>query len=185
MPHALPRTLSILVAALTCLALTVACGDDDDNGGASLESYFSDLETIFTDFEQASGEVEGDHPGAFEDREDTQSYYSDLLAEMQPAFADIAALEPPTGLAPEHQALVEATQDFFDELTRVSDEIAAITDDAEFAEYVDDLNTDPGLTRARTAVGDTCNALQHLRGGRRGYRGGTADARRRSPGCHV
>ncbi|HUF52683.1 MAG TPA: hypothetical protein VMR52_02765 [Dehalococcoidia bacterium] len=154
--------LLVLPALAACLLLVTACGGDDDGDEPTLRSYFTELEGVFDAFSESSGEVEDRYPEVFEDLDNTQAYYPDLLGEMQTAFAEIAALEPPPEIAPEHQALVAATQDFYDEVGRINSEVQALETDAELAEYVADLNTDPGVTRTRTAVADTCNALQDI-----------------------
>lgn len=159
-----PPRLILILAAVSCLLLAAsACGDDDDPGATStptLEGYFSSLETIFIDFSAKSASIRADHHDAFDKLDDTEAYYQDLLAEMQQAYADIAALSAPQEIATLHQALVEATQDFYTEVLRVNDEVTALDDDAALAKYTDDLQTDPALTLTATAVTDACHALQ-------------------------
>ncbi len=160
------RTIGFLALAST-LAAAAACGGGGGDG-LSLEEYFTRMEAISQDADQASSDLEaqfGDEISAAETEEEqlkiAAGYFEDSADQTRAAFDKVKALKPPKDVKKEHAEFVAAA----DELVKLFDEVVQRARDAETAADFEDLTADldnPPYTDANDRADAACFALQDI-----------------------
>jgi len=129
----LPRLILPLAA---CAALIAGgCGSSDDDGGGggggggsqlSKAEYTKQAEKICTDSEKATDAL--DEPTK---AEEVKPFLEKGIDITQKAVDDFKALKPPSDLADEHKAVVEAEQGALDKLSSITSSLKGDASDAE------------------------------------------------------
>ncbi len=106
----LAPALSLLAALVLALSFALACGDDD---GDTYSGYFTELQRIFADAENATNEVEGplNETSADAPLEVQLSALDTYLGEIDTIFGNVVGqlegLNVPTAAADDHQEFID------------------------------------------------------------------------------
>jgi len=166
-------TLSLLAALLFALSLAVACGDDDGGGEptgssdpAALSEYFTDLQRIFEDADEATAEAEATLNETSADATlDVQisaraTYLAEIDAIFNEAIRQLDDLDVPPAAEEHHQdfidgvsASVAAGEDLRNDLTDITTDEEL---DAHLSEY------DSAIDAAVDKTAAACRGLQEV-----------------------
>jgi plastocyanin len=145
----------LLLMAAALFSVVAACGDDDDDGGGdelTEEEYFTRMDAIDKEldplFNSEAGETAGDVLDSFQSAVDT----------AQERYGDVS---PPADLEDEHNALVDAVDQFDEALGNASEDVDREAEpDAFFVVFEDpDLGEADGeITTAYCAIQDAADA---------------------------
>lgn len=168
----LAPTLPLLAVLL--LVLSFACGDDDggDNpagsstDGATLSAYFTNLQRIFEDAENATNEVEQPlNETSPDDPLDVQlSALDTYLGEVDAIFSDIVSrlegLSVPAAAADDHQDFIDGVTVSVSTGNALRNDLTGITTEEQFDDRMNKFVGDVDASVNKTAA--ACLALQEI-----------------------
>ncbi len=170
----LAPTLSLLAALVLALSFALACGDDDggDNAagangdGDTLSGYFTDLQRIFEDAEDATNEAEGPLNETSPDAPlDVQlSVLDTYLGEIDAIFSEtvgrLEGLSVPATAADDHQDFIDGVSVSVTAGNALRNDLTDITTEEQFEDRMDRFVGDVDASVNKTAA--ACLALQEI-----------------------
>ena len=169
-------TLSLLAALLLALSLGLACGDDDGGSttgttgttgdGDTLSGYFTDLQRIFEDAEDATNEAEGPlnetSSGAPLDvrLSALDTYLAEIDAIFNEAIGQLESLSIPAATADDHQDFINGVSVSVTVGSALRNDLTGITTDEQLDDRLArfDSDIDAAVDKADAA----CLALQEI-----------------------
>ena len=125
----------ILLSAFATLA--AACGDNGDE--LTLEEYFTQLDTAMDDLAQRVSDNASEEPNIFapleEQREIIISFWTDFSEQVGGVFIDdMEALDPPQEAQDAHDDLLQAAQEFVENVAEAVTNFESATSEADYEE---------------------------------------------------
>ncbi len=165
----LPFLYLLAPLAAMLLMLGVACGDDDDEEGATaspagsgeeltLDDYFTQLESLASQFDSDRRDLEDKYPDAFESVDQTRLLFKEgapLLAQLND---DLEAITPPTAAKSVHATMISTTN----ESATFLENTAVALQDATDADLPDLVNNSTSLTQTLQRLQNACEDEQAL-----------------------
>ena len=165
-------SLGVLVVLAAALFLTMACSGDDNNKssvtpvsngssggtGQALKDYFQQLNTILTNWNDQSSQLQSQYPKVGADPDQTRQYLSQFLSEITNGLSAIKNLDAPSTVKDQHDMLVAAVEDLLTADTSLSNDIQSINSAADLKVYFDNHKGDNNVKHDRFNA--ACSDLQ-------------------------
>jgi len=166
--------LSLLAALVLALSFALACGDDDgegsptgsNGGGDTFSGYFTSLQRIFADAENATNEVEGPLNETSSDAplevqlSALDTYLGEIDAIFSEAVGQLDDLSVPAAAADDHQGFIDGVSASVSAGNTLRSDLAEITTEEQLNNRLDRFARDIDTAVDRTAA--ACLALQEI-----------------------
>lgn len=167
-------TLPLLAALLLALSLALACGGDDGGGddpsptadSEALASYFTDVQGIFQDSEDATNEAEAAlnavDPGAALDVRLSafDTYLGEIATIFNGAITRLEGLSVPAAAADGHQEFIDGVRSSVTAGNALRSDLSGITSDQQLDDRLAQFDDDTAASVDKAAA--ACATLQDL-----------------------